>query len=152
FGAFEAAQELGDRALERAQRGNRACGRLARALVGAVASALDQPEVADVARDRRLSGRKPGLLQPAAHLFLAAQRLTVDQFEDQTLTTGLHRVHSQRSQGTVESGYTILTRSGSEYSSIFIDPNPLSVYKYSFRCILSPTVRRRQAPRTAARP
>ena len=54
----------------------------ARALVGAVAGALDQAELLDVARDRRLRRLEAALAQPAAQLLLAVERLAVDEFED----------------------------------------------------------------------
>ncbi len=90
--ALDAAQELGRRALERRERrlGVRRVG--AGPLVGAVARALDQPELLDVARDRRLRRVEAALAQAAAQLLLAVERLAVDEFEDDGLPACFHAV------------------------------------------------------------
>src|ERR1044072_8743561 len=75
--AIDAAQELGSGALERDQRRFR-IGRFgAGTLIGAVAGALDQPELGDVARDRRLGGVESFLVQTAPQQLLAVERLAV---------------------------------------------------------------------------
>ena len=68
-------------------------------LVGAVAGALDQAELLDVARDRRLRRLEAALVQAAAQLLLAVERLAIDEFEDErpggALSSGL-RITSVR--------------------------------------------------------
>ena len=88
--AFDPAQELGGRALERGERRLRIRRVGARTLVGAVPRAFDQPEIRDVARDRRLRGVETALAQTAAQLLLAVERVAVDQFENQRLAACLH--------------------------------------------------------------
>ena len=72
--ALDPAQKLGGRALERGQRRLRIRRVGARTLVGAVPRPLDQPEIRDVARDRRLRGVEAALAQAAAKLLLAVER------------------------------------------------------------------------------
>ena len=88
--AIDAAQEFVGGALERGERrlGVRRLG--ARPLVGAVAGALDQAELRDVARDGRLRRLEAALMQPAAQQLLAVQRLAVDELEDDGLAARLH--------------------------------------------------------------
>ena len=114
--AVDAAQELGGRALERGERRLRVRRVGARALVGAVAGALDQAEIRDVARNRRLRGVEAALAQTAAQLLLAVERLAVDEFENQRLAACLHQ----------------LSPGMDDYTSIFVDSQPHAVYKYSF--------------------
>ena len=67
----------------------------ARPLIRAVAGALDEPEVGDVARDRRLRGVESLLVQAAPHLLLAVERLEIDEFQDDRLTSGFHEGHDE---------------------------------------------------------
>ena len=69
--ALDLLQELGGGALERRQRRLRVGAFRRRPLVGAVAGALDQAELGDVARDRRLRRLEAALAQAAAQLLLA---------------------------------------------------------------------------------
>src|SRR5687768_1133628 len=62
-----------------------------RRLVGAVSAAFDQPEIADVARQRRLRHVEAGGAHAAPQLLLTAHRRAVNDFDDRRLTTGLHR-------------------------------------------------------------
>ena len=62
----------------------------ARPLVGAVAGALDQAELLDVARDRRLRRVEAALVQAPAQLLLAVQRVAIDEFEDDGLAARFH--------------------------------------------------------------
>ena len=88
--ALDAAQELGGRALERGERRLRVRRLGAGPLVGAVAGALDEAELLDVARNRRLRRVEAALAQAAAQLLLAVERLAVDQFEDDGLAARFH--------------------------------------------------------------
>src|SRR5262245_47714435 len=85
--ALDAAQERGGGALERAERRLRVRRLGARPLVGAVARALDQPELLDVARNRRLRRLEAALLQQTAQPLLALERLAIDELEDDRLAT-----------------------------------------------------------------
>ena len=81
-------------------------------LVGAVAGALDEAELLDVARDGRLRGVEALLMQAAPQLLLAVERLAIDEFQDDGLPTGFHefttRIHDPDA--------------GSQnYTSIFVD-------------------------------
>src|SRR6266851_8355559 len=77
--AFHAAQELGRRTLERGQRRLRIRGFRSGPLIRAVAGALHEPELLDVARNRRLRGLEAVLMQPPAKPLLALDRFAVDQ-------------------------------------------------------------------------
>ena len=61
-------------------------------LVGAVAGALHEAEILDVARDCGLRGLEAGAGQPAAQRFLAVQEFAIDQFEDGGLSAGFYGV------------------------------------------------------------
>src|SRR5262245_1797754 len=88
--ALDAAQERGRRPLERRQRRLRA-GRLdARPLIRAVAGALDQAELLDVARDGRLRRLEAALVKPLAEQLLALERLAIDELEDDGLPARFH--------------------------------------------------------------
>ena len=81
--AIDAPQELGGARSSASSAVSGFGGLGAGPLVGAVARALDQAELLDVARDRRLRRVEAALLQPAAQLLLAVQRFAVDEFEDE---------------------------------------------------------------------
>src|SRR5262249_3458499 len=59
-------------------------------LIGAIPGALDQPELLDVARNRRLRRRKSALVQPPTKLLLTAQGIAIDEFQDDGLPTRFH--------------------------------------------------------------
>ena len=86
----DVAEELADGALERGERRFGTGGVEPRPLIGAVAGALHQPELLDVARDRRLGGVEAALVQAAPQLFLAAQRVAIDELEDDGLAARFH--------------------------------------------------------------
>src|SRR5437588_7263349 len=89
--AFDPPQVFLGRALKRHE-GRFRIGRIrALALIRAVAGALDQAEVLDVARDRRLRRVEAEMPQPTPELFLAVQQIPVDQLEDQGLAARFHR-------------------------------------------------------------
>src|SRR5258706_8356365 len=88
--AIDPSQETRSRPLEGVERELRARDLDALTLVRAVARPLHQPELLDVARDRRLRRFAAALEQPPPHVFLAAERLAVDQLENQTLAAGFH--------------------------------------------------------------
>ena len=80
----------GGGALERAERGF-GIGRVgAGALIGAVSRALHQPEILDVARDRRLRRFEAALTQAAAQQLLAVEPFAIDQLEDDGLAARFH--------------------------------------------------------------
>src|SRR6185503_113620 len=83
-------EELGGSVLERTEGGFGICGVSARPLIGTVAGALDQAEVADVAGDGRLRRLEAVAVQQAPQLLLAMQRLVVDQLEDDALPARFH--------------------------------------------------------------
>ena len=87
--ALDPAEKLGGGTLQRRQRRRRARRIHAGPLVGAVAGALHQPQIGDVARDRRLRGVEAALAQTAAQLLLAVQRLAVDELQDERLAACL---------------------------------------------------------------
>src|SRR5205814_213021 len=89
--ARDAADELAGGALERGE-GRRRVRRLdAGPLVAAVAGALHQPELLDIARNRGLGRVEAALLQPAPQHFLAVQRLAIDQIQNHSLPACFHR-------------------------------------------------------------
>src|SRR5204863_8980599 len=88
--ALHAAQEVAGRPLERRARGFRARRFGAGALIRAVARALDEAEILDVARDGRLRCFEAARVQALHDLLLAVQRFLVDEFEDEGLPTRLH--------------------------------------------------------------
>ena len=112
----------------------------ARPLVGAVAGALDEAELLDVARNRRLRRVEAALMQPAAQLLLAVERLAVDEFENHGLAACFHRDPD-------DSGYTIVTDVMHRFLLIQSRPD---VYKYSFRCIQSTAAVAAAAPAAGA--
>ena len=145
--AIDAPQEARRRALERVERELRTGHVDALPLIGAVAGALDEPELLDVARDRRLRGFAAALQQPSPHLLLAVERLAIDQFQDQVLTAGFHRGRLGAARGRTPSIHKVCirrTRAMHRFLLIAIEP---SVYKYPFRCIQLP----RQAVRSPRR-
>src|SRR5262249_1450487 len=88
--AIDVAEELGGGALGGGVRGWRLG---AGTLVGAVAGALDEAEIADVARDGRLRRIEAARAQTAAQQLLAVERLAIDQLEDCGLAAALHRAN-----------------------------------------------------------
>src|SRR4029079_3361558 len=88
--AVDAPEEFGGGALERRLRRVGIRGFAPGALVGAVAGPLDEPELRNVARDRRLRCVEPVLPQAAAELFLRVKRLAVDQLEEERLSAAFH--------------------------------------------------------------
>src|SRR5262245_20268596 len=115
--AVDALQIFLRRALERGERGFRVGGVRAGALVRAVAGALHEAELLDVARDRRLRRVEPALTEPPAHFLLAVQRLAVDELDDGGLAA---RFHGSKNQ---------------HYTSIFVESMRVVMYNYAFRCI-----------------
>src|SRR5262245_13145146 len=97
------AEELACRALERGQRRFRVWRVEAGPLVRAVTGALDQSELLDVARDRRLGRREAALAQTATQRLLAVESLAIDEFGDNGLAA---RLHDQWYQ-CKNTGYTI---------------------------------------------
>jgi len=113
--AIDAEQELGSGALERNQRRFR-IGRLgAGALIGAVTGALDEAELGDVARDRRLRGVEPLLVQTAPQQLLAVERARGRSARVGQI--GRRRFHRGMKN---------------DYTSIFVDRKAPFMYKYSF--------------------
>src|SRR5439155_210742 len=90
--ALDAAQEPGGGALQCRARQLRARRFESRALIGAIARSLDESEVRDVARDRRLRGLEATLMEPPAKLLLTAKRFLIDELEDDGLAACLHQV------------------------------------------------------------
>ncbi len=88
--ALDVAHEFRGGALEGAERGL-GVGRVgAGALIGAVPGALDQAEIGDVARNRRLRGFEAALTEAAAQQLLAVEPFAIDQLEDDGLAARFH--------------------------------------------------------------
>ena len=88
--ALDVADEIRRGTLEGAQRRFRVGGVGAGALVCAIAGALHEAEVLDVARDRRLRRLEAALAEPAAQQLLAVEPFAVDQLEDDGLSASFH--------------------------------------------------------------
>src|SRR5262249_16207248 len=88
--ALDPADELVGGPLQRGERrlGVRRLG--AGALVGAVAGALPQAELLDVARNRRLRRFEAALVKSPGEQLLAVERLAIDHLEDQRLAACFH--------------------------------------------------------------
>src|SRR4029453_17399749 len=117
--AIRAAEELSCSALERRKSRFRVPFVFPGPSVRAVARALDQPQLFDVARDRCLRRVEAALTQTAAQLLLTVERIAIDEFQDDGLAARFHEAQS------------------ANYTSIFVDPTWCGVYNFSFRCILS---------------
>src|SRR5438094_2034284 len=89
---FDAAEEVGRGAFERGERGFRVRRVRAWPLVRAVARALDEAELLDVARDRRLRGVEAARAETPAKLLLAVERFAVDELEYGGLAARFHQV------------------------------------------------------------
>ena len=100
----DAAEELGRGALERRKSRFRVPVVFPGPLVRAVAGALDQPQLLDVARDRCLRRVEAALTQTAAQLLLTVERIAIDEFQDDGLAARFHEAQS------------------ANYTSIFVDP------------------------------
>ena len=88
------AEELAGGALERGER-RLGIGRVEPGpLVRAVAGALHEAELLDVARDRRLRRVEAALVQAAAQLLLAVQRVAIDEFQDDGLAARFHEARN----------------------------------------------------------
>src|SRR5262249_27270898 len=88
--ALDAAQEVRRRPLERGERGFGIRRFDSGTLVRAVAGALHEAEVLDVARNRRLRRVEAAPVQAAAQLLLAVERLAVDEIEEECLSAVFH--------------------------------------------------------------
>src|SRR5262249_24619112 len=88
--AIDAADEVAGGALQQRQRGFRIRRFGAGPLVGAVAGALHQAELLDVARDRRLRRLEAVVMQAPAQQLLAVQRFAIDEIEDDGLAARFH--------------------------------------------------------------
>src|SRR5439155_18898147 len=60
-------------------------------LIRPIAGALDEAELLDVPGNRRLRRLEAAMSQAAAELFLAMQRLAIDELDDHGLAARLHR-------------------------------------------------------------
>src|SRR4029077_15845009 len=76
---LDALEKLGGGALERDQRRGGADTGAPGPLVGAIARALDEAELLDVARNGRLRGVEAAALQTLAQLLLAVECVTIDE-------------------------------------------------------------------------
>src|SRR5262245_8153701 len=88
--ALHAPQERRGRPFERRQRGLRVGHLDARTLIRAVAGALHESELRDVARNRRLRRCEAALLKTLAQQLLALERLAIDELEDDGLPARFH--------------------------------------------------------------
>jgi hypothetical protein len=93
--AFDLLQEFSGGVLERGVRGRRIRAVGAGALIGAVAGALDETEHLDVAGDRGLCRVDAALAQTPPQLLLTVERLAIDEFENETLSSGFHTADDQ---------------------------------------------------------
>ena len=75
-------QVLGERAAERLERARRATWSRRRRLIRAVRRSLQEAELLDVARERRLRDVESARRQPLAQLFLAPHRLVLHDVEN----------------------------------------------------------------------
>ena len=62
-----------------------------RRLVGGVRASLDERQLADVARQRRLGYIEPRRMHQAPQLLLAAHRLPLDHVQNHRLAAGFHK-------------------------------------------------------------
>src|SRR5262249_3773688 len=88
--AVDAAQELGGGGAEGGNRGPGMGGGGAGTLVGAITGALDEAELLDVARNGRLGRLEAALMEAAAQLLLAVERLAIDELEERGLSARFH--------------------------------------------------------------
>jgi hypothetical protein len=77
-------------ALERRPRGGRRGGVGRGPSIRTISRLLDQAQLRDVPRDRRLRGAEAAPAQSTPELLLVVERLAVDQFENDSLSARLH--------------------------------------------------------------
>src|SRR5690606_15259501 len=131
--AVDAGDELGDAAAEARESGAVARRRPGGLLIGADARALDQAELLDVARERRLRDGDTTAQQAAPQLLLAADRLAVEKVENERLAPGLHdyavgRMNIQDRRIEAQAG-----AAGEPISPV--DPSRRLSYSYPLYCI-----------------
>jgi hypothetical protein len=83
-------EKVGRGALQGVQRRLGVRGVGSGALIPAVSHALDEAEIRDIARDRRLRGVEAALPEAPAQLLLALDRVLVDQREQHGLSARFH--------------------------------------------------------------